>query len=114
MVLISYSMDTLTDWHRRFIELFEALYETGYTTDYAYVLPPMVRYLPVEKAIEAHPMALPSDKLEIVFDQFDTFGNRQLPVPHDHGSPRPGMRQTAGQLSGYGHMGRDWHRKRLS
>jgi Pyruvate/2-oxoacid:ferredoxin oxidoreductase delta subunit len=30
--------------------------------------------LPVEKAIEAHPMALPSDKLEVVLDQFDIFG----------------------------------------
>ena len=74
MVLVSRSMETLTDWHRRFIELFETLYETGYTTDYATVLPPMVRYLPVEKAIDAHPMALPSDRLEIVLDQFDTFG----------------------------------------
>ncbi|MGD0516503.1 MAG: 4Fe-4S dicluster domain-containing protein [Thermoguttaceae bacterium] len=74
MVLISHGMDTLTDWHRRFIELFEALYETGYTTDYARVLPPMVRYLPVGKALDAHPMALPSDRLEIVLHQFDAFG----------------------------------------
>ncbi|HEY4759333.1 MAG TPA: 4Fe-4S dicluster domain-containing protein [Thermoguttaceae bacterium] len=74
MVLISYSMNTLTDWHRRFIELLEELYETGYPTDYAQTLPPMVRYLPVGKAIESHPMALPSDQLEIVLDQFDTFG----------------------------------------
>ena len=34
----------------------------------------MVRYLPVGKAIDAHPMALPSDKLEVVLDQFETFG----------------------------------------
>jgi Na+-translocating ferredoxin:NAD+ oxidoreductase subunit B len=74
MVLISYSMETLTDWHRRFIELFEALYNTGYTLEYANYLPPMVRYLPVGKALDAHPMALPSDRLEIVLDQFDTFG----------------------------------------
>jgi Pyruvate/2-oxoacid:ferredoxin oxidoreductase delta subunit len=74
MVLISYTMDTLTDWHRRFIELFEALYETGYTVDYAHVLPPPVRYLPVGKALDAHPMALPSDRLQIVLDEFDTFG----------------------------------------
>ena len=35
---------------------------------------PLVRYLPVGKAIEAHPMALPTDKLEVVLDQFETFG----------------------------------------
>jgi Pyruvate/2-oxoacid:ferredoxin oxidoreductase delta subunit len=74
MVLISHSPESLTDWHRRFIELFEALYETGYTIDYAHALPPMVRYLPLGRAIEGHPMALPTDKLEIVLDQFDTFG----------------------------------------
>ena len=74
MVLISCSMDTLTDWYHRFIELFEALYETGYTLEYAHALPPMVRYMPVGKALDAHPMALPSDRLEIVLDQFDTFG----------------------------------------
>ena len=33
-----------------------------------------VRYLPVGKAIEAHPMALPTDKLEVVLDQFEVFG----------------------------------------
>jgi Pyruvate/2-oxoacid:ferredoxin oxidoreductase delta subunit len=74
MVLISCSMDTLTDWYRRFIELFEALYETGYTLEYADALPPSVRYMPVGKALDAHPMALPSDHLEIVLDQFDPFG----------------------------------------
>lgn len=74
MVLISYSLDTLTDWHRRFIDLFEALFETGYTLDYNNTLAPLVRYLPIEKAIEGHPMALPTDKLAVVLDQFDTFG----------------------------------------
>jgi Pyruvate/2-oxoacid:ferredoxin oxidoreductase delta subunit len=79
MVLISHSMDTLTDWHRRFIELFEALYETGYTSEYAHALPPSIRYVPVGKALDAHPMALPTDRLEIILDQYDTFaiGNCQ-------------------------------------
>jgi NAD-dependent dihydropyrimidine dehydrogenase PreA subunit len=30
--------------------------------------------LPVGKVIDAHPMALPTDKLEVVLDQFDVFG----------------------------------------
>lgn len=76
MVLISESPETISPWHRRFAELFEALYETGYSIDYALPqgkLAPVVRYLPVGKAIEAHPMALPSDKLEVVLDRFDVF-----------------------------------------
>jgi ferredoxin len=79
MVLISQSIDTLTDWHRRFIELIEALYETGYTAEHDTPIPPLLRYMPVGKALDAHPMALPSDRLEIVLDQFDTFaiGNCQ-------------------------------------
>ena len=74
MMLISHTPESLTDWHRRFIELFEALYETGYSLDYKDHPAPAVRYLPVGKTIDAHPMALPSDKLEVVFDQFEVFG----------------------------------------
>jgi len=74
MVLIGQSPETLSDWHRRFAELVEALYETGFSLDYQEHPTPMVRYLPVGKAIEAHPMALPSDRLEVVLDQFEVFG----------------------------------------
>jgi Pyruvate/2-oxoacid:ferredoxin oxidoreductase delta subunit len=73
MVLMRPSLDTLTDWHRRFAELFEALYETGYVEDYRGLTTLLVRFLPVGKAIEAHPMALPSDQLELVLDQFEDF-----------------------------------------
>jgi Na+-translocating ferredoxin:NAD+ oxidoreductase subunit B len=74
MTLIAYSPESLTDWHRRFIELFERLYETGYSLDYQQKRStPWVRFLPVGKAIEAHPLALPTDKLEVVMDQFETF-----------------------------------------
>ncbi len=74
MALIGQTPESLSPWHRRFIELFEALCDTGYTLDYRDHATPLVRYLPVGKAIEAHPMALPSDKLEVVLEQFDTFG----------------------------------------
>jgi Pyruvate/2-oxoacid:ferredoxin oxidoreductase delta subunit len=74
MVLVRFTPETLTPWHRRFIELFETLYETGYSVDYAGATAPLVRYLPVGRAIDAHPMALPTDRLEVVLDQFDTFG----------------------------------------
>jgi len=60
MMLIVHTPESLTDWHHRFIELFESLYETGYSLDYQQKHPtPSVRYLPVGKAIDAHPMALP-------------------------------------------------------
>jgi Pyruvate/2-oxoacid:ferredoxin oxidoreductase delta subunit len=77
MVLIGQSPETLSDWHRRFAELFEALFETGYTVDYqqGQTQPsPLVRVLPVGRSIAAHPMALPSDRLDVILDRYDTFG----------------------------------------
>ena len=77
MVLIGESPETMSPWHRRFAELFEALFETGYIVDYQRGRSrpaPFVRTLSVGRAIEAHPMALPSDHLEVVLDRFDTFG----------------------------------------
>ena len=74
MALFSHTPESLTEWHHRFVELFEALYETGYSLDYQERTTPFVRYLPVGKAIDAHPMALPTDKLEVVLDEFKVFG----------------------------------------
>jgi len=71
--LLRTSLDTLTDWHRRFAELFAALYETGYLLDYVEHPSATVRYVPVGEAIEAHPMALPSDQLEEVLDKYEVF-----------------------------------------
>jgi Pyruvate/2-oxoacid:ferredoxin oxidoreductase delta subunit len=77
MVLIGESPESLSPWHRRFAELFEALYETGYITDYqqGQARPsPFVRVLAVGRAIEAHPMAIPSDRLEVILDRYSVFG----------------------------------------
>lgn len=74
MILIGCTPATLTNWHRRFIELFEALFETGYSLDYQEHSTPIVRFLPIGKVIDAHPMALPTDKLEEVMDPFSVFG----------------------------------------
>ncbi len=77
MVLIGESPETLSPWHRRFAELFEALYETGYIADYqqGQAHPsPFVRVLAVGSTIEAHPMAIPSDRLEIILDRYHVFG----------------------------------------
>jgi Pyruvate/2-oxoacid:ferredoxin oxidoreductase delta subunit len=77
--LIGQSPETMTDWHRRLAELFETLFDTGYSRSYDYALPPLVRFLPVHQIADVHPMALPTDKLEVILDQYDTFaiGNCQ-------------------------------------
>jgi Pyruvate/2-oxoacid:ferredoxin oxidoreductase delta subunit len=74
LALVGQSPDTLSPWHRRVAVLIEALFETGYNLDYAPIWTASVRYLPLEQAIGAHPMALPSDRLEVVMDRFDAFG----------------------------------------
>ena len=73
MMLVGQKLESMTPWHRRFVELFEALYETGYSLDYQEHPTPTVRYLPVGKVIDAHPRALPTDKLEAVLDRFQVF-----------------------------------------
>ena len=56
MVLIDQSADTCSPWHRRFAELLEALFVTGYAADYwRPSTPSAVRYLPVGQAIEGAP-----------------------------------------------------------
>ena len=73
MVLVRTSLDSLTDWHRRFAALFEDLYETGYFVGYVERPIPGVRYIPVGEAIEGHPQVLPSDRLEEVLDGYEVF-----------------------------------------
>jgi len=82
MVLIGESPEKLSEWHRRFAELVEALYDTGYLLQYQDRQVPMVRFLPVGRAVGSHPAALPSDKLQPVLDRFDTFavGNCQCRI----------------------------------
>ena len=72
-VLMRVSPDSVTEWHRRFAELYEALFETGFLTDHFKKPTEAVRYLPVGEVISQEPMALPSDRLEAVLERFDTF-----------------------------------------
>jgi Pyruvate/2-oxoacid:ferredoxin oxidoreductase delta subunit len=74
MVLVSETPETLSEWHRKFIELFESLYETGYTAAFNQYPTRTIRYLPVGRSVDAHPMALPSDHMEAVLDRFTVFG----------------------------------------
>lgn len=86
MVMVRTSMDSLTDWHRRFAELFSRLEETGYFFFGSHRGPgrddkigkqkarsPVFRYLPVGRSIEANPMALPAEKLEEIFPRYKSF-----------------------------------------
>ncbi len=72
-ILVRTSLDTLTDWHKKFVELFLPLYETGFTTLNVGKRPPGIRYLPVGQSLEYNPMALPSDQLGEIFDQYQDF-----------------------------------------
>ncbi len=65
--------DTLLAWRRRFAELFEELFDTGYWTDYTKHSTSLLRTLPIGQSIESNPIALPSDRLEEVFDRYNTF-----------------------------------------
>lgn len=73
LVLIRKSPETVTPWHQRFAELFEALYSTGYVAEYNSKPTHSVRYLPVAEAVEAMPMAMPSERLEAIMEDYDDF-----------------------------------------
>lgn len=72
-VLVRKSPESVTPWHRKFAELFEDLFRTGFTAAYNRKPVHAVRYLPVGEAVEALPMALPSDRLEVIMERYDDF-----------------------------------------
>lgn len=72
-VLVRPSVDDVTPWHRRFAELYEALYATGFATAYTRKPVGAVRYIPVGEAVSALPMALPSERLEAIMERYDDF-----------------------------------------
>jgi Pyruvate/2-oxoacid:ferredoxin oxidoreductase delta subunit len=77
-VLIHPSLNDISPWHRRFAELFDALYDTGYEYDYYSKFGEMngfspIRYIPIQQSIQSHPMALPTDKLEEILDRYNDF-----------------------------------------
>lgn len=73
-VMMTTAMENLSDWQRRFAELFERLVETGFLTDYLKHDLPAVRYLPAHHTLTAQQAALPSDRLEEIMDRYKTFG----------------------------------------
>ena len=74
MVLITQSLDSMSAWHRRFAELIETLFETGYHLEYLDKnTPAFARFLPIGGSLAGHPMALPSDRLEVIIGRYDKF-----------------------------------------
>lgn len=85
MCLVSESLETMSEWHKKFIEAIERLYETGYMRGYGDTMPRLVRFLPSTETVSGNPLALPSDRLEVVFDRYDRFavGNCQCRMTMD-------------------------------
>jgi Pyruvate/2-oxoacid:ferredoxin oxidoreductase delta subunit len=83
------------DWHRRYGQLFEAVYETGYIKDVLKKRIPATRYIPVQETINAIPTALSTDRLTQMMEENKSFGLgtcqcRQAKAfsGHDCGLPR--------------------------
>jgi ferredoxin len=72
-VLVRTSMDSLTDWHRRFAQLYTQLFDTGFTALNIGKRPPGIRYLPVNETISGHQQAMPFDYFEEYIDRFNHF-----------------------------------------
>ncbi len=83
------------EWHRRFGQLFERVYSTGYLVNYLDKPIPLIRYIPVYETIDAVPAALPSDLLTDMLMENSKFGvgicqcrQSQAYSGHDCGLPR--------------------------
>ncbi|MDD5222849.1 MAG: 4Fe-4S binding protein [bacterium] len=92
MVMMSGNDD---EWHRRFGQLFERVYNTGYLPKYLDKPLPLIRYIPVYETIDAVPAALPSDLLTEMLKENSNFGvgfcqcrQSQAYAGHDCGLPR--------------------------
>jgi H+/Na+-translocating ferredoxin:NAD+ oxidoreductase subunit B len=72
-VLMRVSPDGVSPWLKRFAELFEALFATGFIASYHHKPVGAVRYLPVGEVVQAQPMALPSDRLEYIMERHKDF-----------------------------------------
>jgi Pyruvate/2-oxoacid:ferredoxin oxidoreductase delta subunit len=62
------------DWHRRYGQLFEDVYNTGYIRDILKKPIRAARYIPVQETINIIPAALPSDLLTDMLKEHTSFG----------------------------------------
>jgi Pyruvate/2-oxoacid:ferredoxin oxidoreductase delta subunit len=72
-IVIRPRMEDLTDFQKKFVELFLPLYNTGFTTLHVGRRKPGIRYLPVNQSIRNDPRALPADKSAEIFQKYDDF-----------------------------------------
>ena len=117
MVLIGESPESMSPWHRRFAELFEALYETGYTMDYqrgqTRPSPFVARALGrADHRGPSHGLAL--RPLGSGSGPVRCLRRRPVPMPDGDAGGRQGLRQTAEQLHRDGPVGPDGNRARLA
>lgn len=73
MALMTTDLSSRNEWHRKFSEIFERLWETGYMADYHRYTKAPVRYLPVRRVQDTLHRAWPSQKLEEILEPFDLF-----------------------------------------
>lgn len=72
-IMLNLTPGGVTPWHRRFSELFENLFATGFLTEHFRHPVTPIRYLPVGELVEALPMAFPSDRLEVILERYSDF-----------------------------------------
>ncbi|UCD85268.1 MAG: 4Fe-4S binding protein, partial [Deltaproteobacteria bacterium] len=61
------------EWRRKFGELYNTVFNTGYIKRHLKVPVPVVRYIPVEESISTSPVAIPSDLLSEMIRGSDSF-----------------------------------------
>jgi H+/Na+-translocating ferredoxin:NAD+ oxidoreductase subunit B len=71
--LMTVDLSSINAWHKKFAELFETLWESGFSRDYNTNTRALVRYLPVSSLKETLHRAWPSDMLEAVLEPYDAF-----------------------------------------
>ncbi|MEW5734146.1 MAG: 4Fe-4S binding protein [Thermodesulfobacteriota bacterium] len=93
MALMTPDISTRNAWHKKFAQLFERVFETGFLKDYP-GSKALVRYLPVQAVSNTLQKAWPSDYLEEILDRYDFFavGNCQCRLAmhyNDRGCDKP-------------------------
>ncbi len=73
MTLMTPDISEINAWHKRFVEIFDRIWGTGFIKDYVSVSPPLVRFLPATNVSNTLFMAWPSERLEEILDRYDKF-----------------------------------------
>lgn len=63
-----------TEWHRKFAEMFNDIFHTGYMKDYGSHRIPIVRNIPVQSAVEAQNRVLDTDLMSEMIASHSSFG----------------------------------------